>query len=89
MLSSDPYSIILISKISLIKEVIFFMYYRHHLTLKNYLMFQAKKAGSKLKCRIVAEKSIAEWSQLIEQMEDQILAVLQEERFLYIVTSCQ
>ncbi|KAG1354122.1 DEAD-box ATP-dependent RNA helicase 28 [Cocos nucifera] len=40
----------------------------------------AKKAGSKLKSRIVAEKSIAEWSQLIEQMEDQISAVLQEER---------
>ncbi|XP_010920141.1 DEAD-box ATP-dependent RNA helicase 28 isoform X2 [Elaeis guineensis] len=40
----------------------------------------AKKAGSQLKSRIVAEKSIAEWSQLIEQMEDQILTVLQEER---------
>ena len=72
------------------KEVIFFfIYYRHHLTLKNYLIYQAKKAGSQLKSRIVAEKSIAEWSQLIEQMEDQISTVLQEERFLYIITSCQ
>ncbi|CAL5202151.1 unnamed protein product [Lathyrus oleraceus] len=40
----------------------------------------AKRAGSKLKSRIVAEQSILKWSQVIEQMEDQISEVLQEER---------
>lgn len=40
----------------------------------------AKRAGSKLKSRIVAEQSIHKWSQVIEQMEDQISEVLQEER---------
>ncbi|OAY22619.1 DEAD-box ATP-dependent RNA helicase 28 isoform X2 [Manihot esculenta] len=40
----------------------------------------AKRAGSKLKSRIVAEQSIAKWSQIIEQMEDQVAAILQEER---------
>nr|CAD1844259.1 unnamed protein product [Ananas comosus var. bracteatus] len=40
----------------------------------------AKKAGSQLKSRIVAERAVAEWCKLIEQMEDQISAVLQEER---------
>lgn len=40
----------------------------------------AKRAGSKLKSRIVAELSIAKWSQIIEQMEDQVAAILQEER---------
>ncbi|CAL9109276.1 unnamed protein product, partial [Musa textilis] len=40
----------------------------------------AKKAGSQLKNRIVAERSVAEWSKLVEQMEDQISTVLQEER---------
>ncbi|ONK72634.1 uncharacterized protein A4U43_C04F21440 [Asparagus officinalis] len=39
----------------------------------------AKRAGSQLKSRIVAEQPIAEWSRLIEQMEDQISAVLREE----------
>ncbi|KAK3006135.1 hypothetical protein RJ639_017056 [Escallonia herrerae] len=39
-----------------------------------------KRAGSKLKSRIVAEQSINKWSQLIEQMEDQVALVLQEER---------
>ncbi|KAG4991110.1 hypothetical protein JHK87_024567 [Glycine soja] len=32
----------------------------------------AKRAGSKLKSRIVAEQSIHKWSHIIEQMEDQI-----------------
>ncbi|KAJ4842912.1 DEAD-box ATP-dependent RNA helicase 28 [Turnera subulata] len=40
----------------------------------------AKRAGSKLKSRIVAEQSITKWSQIIEQMEDQVAAILQEER---------
>ncbi|XP_072955239.1 DEAD-box ATP-dependent RNA helicase 28 [Typha angustifolia] len=40
----------------------------------------AKKAGSQLKSRIVAEKPIAEWSELIEQLEEQISAIHQEER---------
>ncbi|XP_047326482.1 DEAD-box ATP-dependent RNA helicase 28 [Impatiens glandulifera] len=40
----------------------------------------AKRVGSKLKSRIVAEHSITKWSQFIEQMEDQVAAVLQEER---------
>ncbi|WOL09700.1 DEAD-box ATP-dependent RNA helicase 28 isoform X2 [Canna indica] len=40
----------------------------------------AKKAGSLLKSRIVAERPVTEWSKLIEQMEDQISAVIQEER---------
>ncbi|KAJ7960731.1 DEAD-box ATP-dependent RNA helicase [Quillaja saponaria] len=40
----------------------------------------AKRAGSKLKSRIVAEQSITKWSQLIEQMEDQVAEILQEER---------
>ncbi|KAH1232876.1 DEAD-box ATP-dependent RNA helicase 28 [Glycine max] len=40
----------------------------------------AKRAGSKLKSRIVAEQSIHKWSHIIEQMEDQISEVLHEER---------
>lgn len=40
----------------------------------------AKRAGSKLKSRIVAEQSITKWSKIIEQMEDQVAAILQEER---------
>ncbi|KAL0553503.1 hypothetical protein IC582_007398 [Cucumis melo] len=40
----------------------------------------AKRAGSKLKSRIVAEQSIKKWSEIIEQMEDQVTAILQEER---------
>ncbi|KAL2322603.1 hypothetical protein Fmac_026982 [Flemingia macrophylla] len=40
----------------------------------------AKRAGSKLKSRIVAEQSILKWSDIIEQMEDQIAEVFQEER---------
>ncbi|XP_076950948.1 DEAD-box ATP-dependent RNA helicase 28-like [Bidens hawaiensis] len=39
-----------------------------------------KRAGSKLKSRIVAEQSITKWSQIIEQMEDQVATVLREER---------
>lgn len=41
---------------------------------------QAKRAGSKLKSRIVAEQSIVKWSQTIEQMEDQVSSILQEEK---------
>ncbi|KAK9755079.1 hypothetical protein RND81_01G001200 [Saponaria officinalis] len=40
----------------------------------------AKKAGSTLRSRIVAEQSINMWVQMIEQMEEQVSAVLQEER---------
>ncbi|GMY28239.1 DEAD-box ATP-dependent RNA helicase 28-like [Fagus crenata] len=40
----------------------------------------AKKAGSKLRSRIVAEQSITKWSQIIEQMEDQVAEILEEER---------
>ncbi|KAK9063650.1 hypothetical protein SSX86_017521 [Deinandra increscens subsp. villosa] len=39
-----------------------------------------KRAGSKLKSRIVAEQSITKWCQMIEQMEDQVAAILREER---------
>ncbi|QCD78377.1 DEAD-box ATP-dependent RNA helicase 28 [Vigna unguiculata] len=39
----------------------------------------AKRAGSKLRSRIVAEQSILKWSHIIEQMEDQIDEVLREE----------
>lgn len=45
---------------------------------------QAKRAGSQLKSRIVAENSIAEWSRAIEEMEDRVSAVLQEERFIWV-----
>ncbi|KAI9115597.1 hypothetical protein K1719_013266 [Acacia pycnantha] len=40
----------------------------------------AKRVGSKLKSRIVAEQSVIKWSQTIEQMEDEIAAILEEER---------
>ncbi|XP_021755961.1 DEAD-box ATP-dependent RNA helicase 28-like [Chenopodium quinoa] len=40
----------------------------------------AKKAGSRLKSRIVAEDSINKWAQTIEQMEDQVATILQEEK---------
>ncbi|PKI66360.1 hypothetical protein CRG98_013162 [Punica granatum] len=40
----------------------------------------AKRAGSKLKSRIVAEQSISKWALVIEEMEDQVTAVLREER---------
>ncbi|KAK4842530.1 hypothetical protein QYF36_023212 [Acer negundo] len=40
----------------------------------------AKRVGSKLKSRIVAEQSITKWSQIIDQMEDQVAAILREER---------
>ncbi|KAM0032282.1 putative RNA helicase [Helianthus debilis subsp. tardiflorus] len=39
-----------------------------------------KRAGSKLKSRVVAEPSITKWSQIIEQMEDQVAEILREER---------
>ncbi|XP_073136855.1 DEAD-box ATP-dependent RNA helicase 28 [Henckelia pumila] len=39
-----------------------------------------KRAGSRLKSRIVSEQSIKKWSEIIEQMEDQVTSVLQEER---------
>lgn len=39
-----------------------------------------KRAGSKLKSRIVAEQSITKWGQQIEQMEDQVASILREER---------
>ncbi|KAI5590092.1 hypothetical protein POPTR_005G241300v4 [Populus trichocarpa] len=40
----------------------------------------AKRAGSKLRSRIVAEQSIIKWSQMIENMENQVADVLQQER---------
>ncbi|XP_021755301.1 DEAD-box ATP-dependent RNA helicase 28-like isoform X2 [Chenopodium quinoa] len=40
----------------------------------------AKKAGSRLKSRIVAEESINKWAQTIEQMEDQVATILREEK---------
>ncbi|KAL4578793.1 hypothetical protein LXL04_014924 [Taraxacum kok-saghyz] len=39
-----------------------------------------KRAGSKLKSRIVAEQSINKWCELIEKMEDQVASILREER---------
>ncbi|KAL2538158.1 DEAD-box ATP-dependent RNA helicase 28 [Forsythia ovata] len=39
-----------------------------------------KRIGSKLRSRIVAEQSIKKWSEIIEQMEDQVALVLQEEK---------
>lgn len=44
---------------------------------------QAKRAGSKLKSRIVAEQSVTKWSQNIDQMEDKVVAVMQEERYSF------
>ncbi|XP_051124355.1 DEAD-box ATP-dependent RNA helicase 28 [Andrographis paniculata] len=40
----------------------------------------AKRTGAQLKSRIVAEQAIEKWSQIIEQMEEQISSILQEER---------
>lgn len=40
----------------------------------------AKRAGSKLKSRIVAEVAINKWVQVVEQMEDQVAAILHEEK---------
>ncbi|KAJ6998834.1 hypothetical protein NC653_014861 [Populus alba x Populus x berolinensis] len=40
----------------------------------------AKRAGSKLRSRIVAEQSIIKWSKIIENMENQVADVLQQER---------
>ncbi|KAL5205189.1 hypothetical protein ABZP36_033398 [Zizania latifolia] len=40
----------------------------------------AKKTGSQLKSRIVAEKPVAECAKLIEQLENEISAIIQEER---------
>ncbi|XP_022769208.1 DEAD-box ATP-dependent RNA helicase 28 isoform X2 [Durio zibethinus] len=41
---------------------------------------RAKRVGSKLRSRIVAEQSIAKWSQKIEEMEDKVAEVIEEER---------
>ncbi|CAH9129482.1 unnamed protein product [Cuscuta epithymum] len=40
----------------------------------------AKRAGSRLKNRIVSEKSIIRWAKIIEQMEEQVAEILEEER---------
>lgn len=45
-------------------------------------MTQVKRAGSKLKSRIVAEQSINKWCEMIEKMEDQVASILREERFI-------
>jgi len=42
----------------------------------------AKKAGSQLKSRIVAEKPVADCAKLIEQLEDQISTIIREERLV-------
>ncbi|XP_042063243.1 DEAD-box ATP-dependent RNA helicase 28-like [Salvia splendens] len=39
-----------------------------------------KRVGSRMRKRTVAEKSILKWSEIIEQMEDQVSSVLREER---------
>ncbi|PHU20976.1 DEAD-box ATP-dependent RNA helicase 28, partial [Capsicum chinense] len=39
-----------------------------------------KRAGSRLKSRIVAEQSITKWAQVIEQLVDKVSVILQEER---------
>lgn len=41
----------------------------------------AKKAGSQLKSRIVAEKPVAECAKLIEQLEKQISTIIRDERW--------
>ncbi|KAL3639050.1 DEAD-box ATP-dependent RNA helicase 28 [Castilleja foliolosa] len=38
-----------------------------------------KRAGARLRSRIVAEQSIRKWSQMIEQMEDEVASIFQEE----------
>ncbi|KAL6212783.1 hypothetical protein ACLB2K_018000 [Fragaria x ananassa] len=48
-------------------------------TDRSLLKAIAKRAGSKLRSRIVAEQSITKWSQIIEQMEDQVATILREE----------
>ncbi|XP_050364984.1 DEAD-box ATP-dependent RNA helicase 28 isoform X2 [Argentina anserina] len=48
-------------------------------TDRSLLKAIAKRAGSKLRSRIVAEQSITKWSQIIEQMEDQVDTILREE----------
>ncbi|KAL5557859.1 hypothetical protein UlMin_034070 [Ulmus minor] len=40
----------------------------------------AKKAGSKMQNRLVADNSITNWLKIIEEMEDQVAEILQEER---------
>ncbi|CAA7044714.1 unnamed protein product [Microthlaspi erraticum] len=47
---------------------------------RSLLKVIAKKVGSKLKSRIVPEHSIVKWSQILDEMEDQYSAVVQEER---------
>ena len=57
-----------------------------------WLTFQAKKAGSQLKSRIVAEKPVAECAQLIEQLEGQISIIIREERLVsccYALNFCK
>lgn len=49
----------------------------------THTLLQAKKAGSQLKNRLVAEKPVAEWCRLIEEMEDQISTILLEEMYCY------
>lgn len=47
---------------------------------RRLLKAMAKRAGSKLLSRVVAEQSIAKWCQNIEQMEDDVASIIQEER---------
>lgn len=47
---------------------------------RRLLKAMAKRAGSKLLSRVVAEQSIAKWCQNIEQMEDDVTSIIQEER---------
>nr|CAB3465884.1 unnamed protein product [Digitaria exilis] len=50
---------------------------------------RAKKAGSQLKSRIVAEKPVADCAKLIEQLEGQISTIFREERRIYLGRSAE
>ncbi|XP_057794855.1 DEAD-box ATP-dependent RNA helicase 28 [Salvia miltiorrhiza] len=39
-----------------------------------------KQVGSRMRNRIVSEQSIRKWSEIIEQMEDQVSSIIQEEK---------
>ncbi|KAK8971140.1 DEAD-box ATP-dependent RNA helicase 28 [Platanthera guangdongensis] len=49
-------------------------------TDRSLLKAIAKRAGSKLRSRIVADRSVSEWSHFIEENEDQISSIIREER---------
>eukprot|EP01018_Ginkgo_biloba_P019412 Gb_16576 [translate_table: standard] len=47
---------------------------------RRLLKAMAKRAGSKLLSRVIAEQSIIKWCQNIEQMEEDLRGIIQEER---------